>query len=259
MMKKQWAIGLVMLLVFVATVMAADMTFNATQYHNTTGAITEGQLNSTYWIDADVINISEVVNAPGFDFRFNFTGMAVSNEGYVRFDLNTQYEGNPSHVVYYQLYNRSSLTWDTLGRLTEGGFLNYSYTVTANDSKSAGIIMTRLYHASAGDINHYQSVNLISATEVETLPEEPVEEEFETGSCPTDTLPRTILFIFFGILLVVGFLYCDSKGIGLGLIVVGILTIFYSLPLYGCSIAWGLILTFAGLFIGLYAWKLKYY
>jgi hypothetical protein len=101
----------------------------------------------------------------------------------------------------------------------------------------------------------------LTTGDMATLPTIPTvyTPEYETGVCPTDTLQSTIMFCFLGLLLVVGFWYSDTKNFGLGLIAVGVLTIFYSLPLYGCSFAWGLVLTFIGVMVGIYAWKLKYY
>jgi hypothetical protein len=169
-----------------------------------------------------------------------------------------------SNVQYWYI---SNTTRNNANKISGNGgttWTNGAYTVDAHIHQYDGTD-TYSFYACAGDgVNETCTTaisQLLTTGSIATLPTIPTvyTPEYETGVCPTDTLQSTIMFCFLGLLLVVGFWYSDTKNFGLGLIAVGVLTIFYSLPLYGCSFAWGLVLTFIGIMVGIYAWKLKYY
>ena len=256
-MKKLWLLGLVFLLCIASAFAHDDLVYNATQYNNVTANILEGELNATYWYDADVINISEIVGAPAFDFRFNFTGMGIGTTDYIYFNFETIYIGNPAHEVLFQFWNYSANGWSSLSDIPSGtAFLNYTLYAKANDSKSDGIIMTRFYHTSPGNTNHWLSIDKLSATESETIP--PQTEVYVTGTCPINDIQTTMLYIFIGIIILVFGIMAERSDVpGLAL-VAGLVTMVYSAPLYSCNLIYGLLLTFIGFIYIMWGLKWKW-
>lgn len=254
-MRKLWLLIGVLLVCVASALGASHMTYNATQYRNATGVFTEGQLNSTYWVDADLLNSSEVAGAPGFDVRFNFTGMAATSEGYIQFNFNVQYDGNPAHVVYFQFYNYSNDGWNTLTTIPEGDFNDYSLLVLANDTKQGGIIMTRFYHTSPGNTNHHFSINYLSAMETEEAP--PPELEYQDTVCPLNSIQSTMLYIFIGIVIVGLAVFASYTSILFFSIIVAAVGMMYAFPLWGCNPLYGLVIVLGFIFYALYEafWK----
>lgn len=72
------------------------------------------------------------------------------------------------------------------------------------------------------------------------------------GTCPTNTLPNTFMYIFV-ILLVVGFgIWASYSTILFFSIVVGFVGIIVSFPMYACNPVYGLLITLASIFYIIY-------
>jgi len=147
------------------------------------------------------------------------------------------FQWDNSGVAENDSYAACSSTWTNTSKVLNVSSVSVDWKVYANDS-------TGTWFAYPGTFRI--TINTSSVA-------------FSTDACPTASLALTLLYIFFGLLLIGGFLYCDLKGIGLGLVIDGFMIVFYSIPFYSCHFLWGMLLTIVGLFIGFYAWKLKYY
>ena len=132
--------------------------YNLTAIANITGVHDDGFLNSTYFIDGDTWNCSEVVGAPGYEVKFNVTGI---DENAVSLWLVTYiyYDGSSSHEIHVQAWNFSSGAYVELGEVDDDiGFEWHNYTVyemrIPNDFvNSTGAFIGRYYHTDPGNIN----------------------------------------------------------------------------------------------------------
>jgi len=264
-MKKLWLMGIVMLLLCVASALAVNIPYNVSNYSIVRGTLDAGNITS-FAVPNLNFNVSEEAGVNAIDLQISFWNITDTGlDDYFEFDLKYAiHQIGGEHIVYLQFWNWSSGEWCIRSKLNLNDVFQW-YNFTAPTScamnETTNEVRSRIYIADNGNTNNVVSIDYFDMTEtdVEIVVTAPINETYSTASCPTDTLPKTIFYIFFGLLLVAGLWYCDSKNIGLGLIIVGALTIVYSLPIYGCSIVWGIILTMAGIFIGLYAWKWKYY
>ena len=140
----------------IQNVTGAWVEYNATAISVITGILDDGFLNSTYFIDADSYEVSEVVGAPGWDIRWNYTNIPVMAIcGWM--NVFYSYDGNLAHVIEVQLYNWTSSSWDTIGLMVDtGGFVwsNSSMSQYPQNYVNEGLVMARAYHTSPGNINH---------------------------------------------------------------------------------------------------------
>lgn len=251
MIKLHWIIGILLLFALVPSVMATHVPYNVTQYGNVTASITIGNLTSFPTIDNNVLNISEIAGAPAFDLRINFTGLGVGTEGYVYFDLYSWYNGNVGHEVLFQFWNYSIGGWSTLGQIISStSFVQREFYANINDSKAGGITITRFYHTSPGNTNHYYSIDEFIATESDIPPARPL--EYESTICPINTIQSTLLYIFIGLIIIGLGIWASYTTILFFSIIIGIVGIIYSFPLFGCSPVYGLVVALGGIFYILY-------
>ena len=115
----------------------------------TEGVYVSGNLDSIQTDDSDYYIFEETTGAPGFMYYFNFTGDNVAG-----MNLLTLYDNTASHTISLQIYNYDTLTWDTLGYISNGAvwiWHNFSVNVDYDYSEN-NIIMGRLNHESPGSL-----------------------------------------------------------------------------------------------------------
>lgn len=133
--------------------------YNLTAILNVTGIHDDGNLASTYLVDGDTWNCSEVVGVPGYEVKFNITGIdpAAISLWLVNY---VWYDGSASHEVNVELYNYSSGAFVEIGEIPDQlgfewqNFTIYPLRIPLEFVNSSGVMVGRFYHADAGNINH---------------------------------------------------------------------------------------------------------
>ena len=132
--------------------------YNATAIDATVGTVDSGQLNSTYFIDGNMFNVSEVVGVPGMQISVNFTGVDPDAESlWVLFY--GLYDGNLNHDFDMELWNFTAGLWvedSHIPDMIAFDWINSTiYAVRIpNEFLNGGEVRVRLDHESAGNINH---------------------------------------------------------------------------------------------------------
>jgi hypothetical protein len=133
----------------------------------TTGTLDSGGLANVTTVDGTRMNVSEVVGVPGMDISFNFT-LIPDDAACVWLVLNCYYDGTATHVFDIDLYNETGGSWETIGLIPDQtGFEWVNSTIydlrIPNDYVTAtGAVRGRLYHVSAGNINHDLSIEFLN-------------------------------------------------------------------------------------------------
>lgn len=104
--------------------------------------------------DGNVYNLNEAAGAPGFDLRFNFSGLTHFVEVFSRF----YYAGSATHGCRIQLYNYNTTNWDTFLTVIGNGI---DYTIREADIiadtnyiDGSGNAILRFYHTEVGNPAH---------------------------------------------------------------------------------------------------------
>ena len=142
----------------VENVTGAWVEFNLTQINTTVGTHDGGFLNSTFFVDGDTWNCSEVVGAPGYIVSFNWT-LIPDNARCLWLTAYVYYDGTNNHDIHIELYNFSAPGWVTLGHIYDGlafAWSNvsvYGLRIPNDFVNSSGAVLGRFNHVSAGNIN----------------------------------------------------------------------------------------------------------
>jgi len=137
--------------------------YNASSITVIAGTLNDGNLASTFSVDGDWYNVSEINDIPGLDVRFNFTNIGgVPNCGCL--DVYHSYTGHPQHDIKIQVWNFTSTSWYQIGTLiyneTAGwecsGLGNYAEHFFHN-----GSFWGRFYHESQGHVVHEMQIDQI--------------------------------------------------------------------------------------------------
>ena len=100
------------------------------------------------WQDGNFISIDEETGIPGFDIRFNFTGVTE----FYNVGTSAYYDG--LHYAEIQIYDYTNVEWKTLWTFTSSEGFNYRYSdfpgEPFTDYISGGVVQMRFYHPSAG-------------------------------------------------------------------------------------------------------------
>ncbi|MBA7640542.1 hypothetical protein ES703_48211 [subsurface metagenome] len=137
--------------------------FNASSIDVITGTLDAGNLASTYTLDGDWYNVSEINEMPGLDIRVNFTGIC---EDMVCgcLDVYHKYVGHSQHEVLIQFYNFTTDTWITNGAFIyneTAGLVCIGIGHSADHLVNNGTLWARFYHESQGHIKHELHVDEI--------------------------------------------------------------------------------------------------
>ena len=92
-----------------------SVTYNASNVSLVKGTLDGGDLSSIQECDGNTLNISETPGVPGWELTVSFTGVFIFNKLYFL----GQYSGGQGHVVYLQLYNNVTSSWDTIDSITD--------------------------------------------------------------------------------------------------------------------------------------------
>ena len=165
--------------------------YRATAINASVGIVDEGDLNSTFEIDDDTFNVSEVVGAPGMLISVNFSGIDPDVEC-VWITIWYLYDGNLNHVFEIEMWNFTSSSWVTDGLLVDTAvFVWANSTIYAmripNEFLSGGEVRVQLNHETPGNINHDLFIDYIRLI----------------AKVPSDVVAAEELFQFFWIVLAI--------------------------------------------------------
>ena len=246
-------------MVLLCSANAMAITHNASSVTLTTGTWDSGNVTST-WVKGDIglnntYNWSGVGGVPGFDIRFNVSGVTANRNSYDLVFYATGTGG--THIIRIQVYNFTGHVWTTIGTAPE--FVGYDWennTVYSQDYISSNKMWIRAYHSDSGNAAEDFSIDYFQVIESDILA---VIKEYDVGSCPITTTASTLLYCFIGILLIAMFVIGEWTRVPIFNILTGVGMLFYSFPLYGCDIIYGGTITIFAIMIMGYAafWKWK--
>lgn len=131
--------------------------YNISSWINETGFVNYGSFVDLAFVDNLNQSIKEVVGVPGFDMRYNFTGIP-ENISCINILIRAEYSGNLAHVVWVEAFNFSSGQWRELMLIPDN--LNYEWfncslsAFAPTDFLNNGSVWIKVDHESAGNINH---------------------------------------------------------------------------------------------------------
>ncbi|MHA2344847.1 MAG: hypothetical protein ACXADW_23610, partial [Candidatus Hodarchaeales archaeon] len=117
-----------------------------------------GNLASTYFVDGNMFNVSEVVGVPGMQISVNFTLVDPDAES-LWVLIYALYDGNLNHDFDIEVWNFTAGAWVEDDHILDGVVLSWiNSTIYAiripNEFLSGGEVRVRLDHESAGNVNH---------------------------------------------------------------------------------------------------------
>jgi hypothetical protein len=132
--------------------------YNATAISAIVGTVDAGDLNSTFFIDGDMFNVSEVVGVPGMQISINFTDVDPAAESLwiLFYGL---YDGNLNHNFDIEVWNFETSAWVEDSHIPDMAAFDWINSTIypiriPNEFLSDGEVRIRLDHESAGNINH---------------------------------------------------------------------------------------------------------
>lgn len=154
--------------------------YRASAINASVGVVDGGDLNSTFEIDGDTFNVSEVVGAPGMLLSVNFTGIDPDAEC-VWVSIWYLYDGNLNHVFEIEVWNFTSSSWITDGLLVDTAVFEWENSTIyglriPNEFLSGGEVRVQLNHETPGNINHdlfIDYIRLIAEIPSDVAPAEP--------------------------------------------------------------------------------------
>lgn len=134
------------------------VTYNLTEIGVTLGTLDAGNLASTFDIDGDMFNVSELAGVPGMTVSGNFSGVS-SEASCLWVVIYAHYDGNLNHDFDIELWNFTGSAWVEDSHITDGVELTwFNSTLYAlrvpTEFLSGGEVRVRLDHESPGNINH---------------------------------------------------------------------------------------------------------
>lgn len=177
--------------------------FNASSIDVIVGTLNDGYLNSTYFVDGDWYNVSEVTGPPGLDIRVNFTDVGV---GCGCFEFYQTYLGHSQHEIEVQIWNFTSTAWTTLGPVFFNETANWACIGLGHYYThffSEGNLYARLYHEGVGHVAHELQIDRIDLGVIQ--------EQECPPALPVDDY--SIIFLAIGLILTlcVAFLYVKNR------------------------------------------------
>lgn len=134
---------------------SAPVTYTADSISLTNGVYVSGSVTDIQtYNDGNFYQITDGTLSPGpaWIITVTFTGVTSFN----RVVANLDYTQNSGHIIYFQVYNNSTLTWDNLGSFSgAAGYTQYALAVLEDTAYiSSGTVQARLYHSSQGNAAH---------------------------------------------------------------------------------------------------------
>lgn len=141
-------------------VTGAWVDYNFTSIVTVVGDNVTGFLNSTYFKDGDFYSAYEVTGAPGYDIRFNVTGLP-DNLICICLDLFMYYDGSAGHTFQIEVWNFTDSNWDFIEIIPDEccQWFNNTLECVPDDYIQNGTLMGRFYHPSPGNVNHVWGID----------------------------------------------------------------------------------------------------
>jgi len=124
----------------------------------TTGAITSGDIYSTWGDDDNILVLAETTGTPGFDYIFNFKNVISTAS---KLHISGNYIGNSAHDIKIYLWNYLLSQWDAVTSNTDDlpsiateQVYDFNLLTPTSTYISGGEMMIRVDHVSPGNINH---------------------------------------------------------------------------------------------------------
>ena len=137
--------------------------YNASSITVIAGTLDSGNLASTYHVDGDWYNVSEVVGPPGLDVRFNFTYIG-GNITCGCIEIYKSYTGHSNHEIQIQVWNFTSGAWHKIGEALYNETLDWVCVGLGHMPEhyvSGGELWFRFYHPLNGHISHTLGIERI--------------------------------------------------------------------------------------------------
>ena len=141
-------------------VTGAWVDYNVTSIVTVVGDNVTGFLNSTYFKDGDFYSVTEVTGGPGYDIRFNVTGLP-ENLICLCLDLFMYYDGSGGHTFQIEVWNFTDSNWDFVEDIPDEccRWFNNTLECIPGDYVQNGTLMGRFYHPSPGNVNHVWGID----------------------------------------------------------------------------------------------------
>jgi hypothetical protein len=137
-------------------------TYLANTVSLTNGVYVSGNLYSIQVLnDGDAYQLTDGTNTgPAWIFTTTFDNVIAFN----RIVANIDYTPNSGHIVYFQLWNYLTSTWDNLGSYSgANGYSQYALEVLGYTSYiSGGTVQLRLYHSNTGNASHLSKIDYLA-------------------------------------------------------------------------------------------------
>lgn len=125
-----------------------------------TGTLTAGVVADVATIGGNVVDVTEVIGAPGFDIVFDWTGV-VGTPRSIR--LVGYYAGGDNHGPQCQVYDYVAAGWTALETFYDMTNV-HTFSFPSNGRfVSAGAMSLRFYHAAGGIGTHHMFVDYLAA------------------------------------------------------------------------------------------------
>ncbi len=136
--------------------------YNVSSIETRVGDYVHGNLTSPQFVDGKTYLVDEVTGVPGWDIRFNFTGIP-ENSTSLAFMAFADYEGNPAHDPQIQAYNFDSEEFIKMVEYGEGAFEwhNASLSLGGFIQNGTGNVWLRFVHPMSGSLGHSISVDYL--------------------------------------------------------------------------------------------------
>ena len=149
------------------------MIYNPNRIDVVVGTDVSSDQKDTYHDDANIVEVTELTQDPGFVVDFYFDKFVVTNylANFLKLDILGYYEGNPAHDVKIYIYNWNTESWDSFAHepadpdadlpsvAAEAEYTFYGKPTMGWQSEINGTIIIRIRHDSSGSAGHDLYVN----------------------------------------------------------------------------------------------------
>ncbi len=136
--------------------------YNVSSIETRVGDYVHGNLTSPQLVDGKTYLVDEVTGQPGWDIRFNFTGIP-ENSTSLAFMAFADYEGNPAHDPHIEAYNFDAGEFVDMVEYGEGAFEwhNASLSLGGFIQADTGNVWLRFVHHISGSNGHFINVDYL--------------------------------------------------------------------------------------------------
>lgn len=149
------------------------MIYNPNRINVVVGTDVSSDHKDTYHDDANIVEVTELTQQPGFTVDFYFDKFVVTDyfANFLKLDVLGYYEGNPAHDVKIYVYNWLTESWGSFTHepadpdadfpdvAAEAEYTFYGKPSAGWQSEINGTIIIRINHDSSGSAGHDFYVN----------------------------------------------------------------------------------------------------